>query len=64
MCLIFLPPRNQRFIIQLGEMTRDLGKSKLRARKYWKNAMNEDPKGHWGLLAADRLGFSYEDSIE
>ncbi|MEN8258004.1 MAG: hypothetical protein ABFS09_09105 [Thermodesulfobacteriota bacterium] len=49
---------------QLGEIGKEIGKSKTRAKKYWQKAMDEDPKGHWGLLAADRLGLVPEENSE
>ncbi len=41
---------------QLGEMAEEIDQNKKRAKKLWQQAMDEDPRSHWGLLAAGKLG--------
>ncbi len=48
--------KKSKIYYQLGEIAKEIDKNKTRAQQNWQKAMDEEPQGHWGRLAADRLG--------
>jgi hypothetical protein len=48
--------KKSRINYQLGEIAKEIGMNSKRAENYWQKAMDEDPQGHWGILAAGKLG--------
>lgn len=48
--------KKSKIYYKLGEMAQKIDQSKKRAVQYWQKAVDEEPRGEWGILAANKLG--------